>query len=741
MNKIEQELSEADLTEAEVTAAREDKASLDARLDGIDSQLAEKAKQTDHNALQNQVNNLVMVSGDVTNNSSLLDIKTGADGIVRNTPGEAVRNTLKRIFDFPTNFWTGGNVSIPYSVGNVWKTFILTINNFVVGNTYALNIGQCTGYTANFICEIDFYNSSDVRLSYFFVYNPSDIGTDKYFTIPANTAYAKVLMTAVAGTAAATSGTCNFSEIYIYDKNNVSASIKSKVPMPYVDAQFDKFNGLMSGIDGVVYSKADTAINKQLKKIVEFPINYFTNGKQSVPYAAGNTWKDNKYTLNNLEANKSYVLCIGECTGYIVPYICEILIFDSNNTRLSQFVYYPSDIGTEKMFTMPPTATYATIDFVAVTGVAATASGTAEFSGIYIYESTNKAAKLVIPITEFKVNFYIFQTITAVVGKELNLYFDNFIECDRPNDIYIKASSGTLTYSMGLIQLDEGIRLTPTVGAIGTHSITVGVYKLDGTLIYSKVITIKIVANTALSTTKKVLFIGDSLTYNGTMIDTIKNDVGNNITFYGTQTDTNGLKHEGRYGWKAYDYLFTQSSGGFTNPFYNSSLGTTSKFDFSYYMTNNPTFADVEIVNIFLGRNDGYGDNTNFQQYISTMIDSIHAYNPNIIVTVMCPYLTAKSNDGCGKYLQSTNENKLAAFKGLNVLYTALGNKENLKIYIVPQYINLDTSNDFPTQTVAVSARNTKIIARVSDNVHPDIPGYKKFADVWYNWLINYISS
>lgn len=314
-------------------------------------------------------------------------------------------------------------------------------------------------------------------------------------------------------------------------------------------------------------------------------------------------------------------------------------------------------------------------------------------------------------------------------GHEFNLYFDAISVCKRPADIYYKVTSPTLTAPV-IKHFDECIRITPTDAQIGTHTINVEMRKITtGEVVVSGSTTVNVRADAVLASPLKVMFLGDSLTESGAMITAIKDGFGENITLYGTQ-GTDPYKHEGRSAWSANDYLTLASKGGRTNPFFNAS---TSRFDFAHYMANNPGFADVQVVNVFLGRNDGY--TATAASRIKTIVDSIKAFNSNIVVTVMMGYHTADTNGGAGAQFQNTWDYRNGTFVINGALRSTFGGQESSRIYLVPQYVNLDTHWDYPHTMEQVSARNTDTVYRVTDNVHPNDFGLQKFADVWYSYM------
>lgn len=326
----------------------------------------------------------------------------------------------------------------------------------------------------------------------------------------------------------------------------------------------------------------------------------------------------------------------------------------------------------------------------------------------------------------------------AIVGHEINLYFDNFISCDRQNDIRYEVVCSTLP-SENIKYFTEGIRINPVQSNIGTHNITINVYSIEWKLLSTKTISLNILEDIILSTPKKVLFLGDSLTQAGVFIAELKRMFGDNFILYGTrertQLDSTGknqnILHEGRASWSAYNYCHTSSKNGMTNPFLNN-----NNFDFSYYIANEgKDFADVEYIFIYLGTNDGY--NTNGMTALKQIVNSIHSYNSNIKILINTCHMLPDNNDGCGINKQNVWQKRKQIRNWNNTLVANFSTTDN--VIIIPSHINLDTEYDYPSREEARNSRNPAIVNRIYENVHPSSYGYYHIADVDYAYFVNLI--
>ena len=317
----------------------------------------------------------------------------------------------------------------------------------------------------------------------------------------------------------------------------------------------------------------------------------------------------------------------------------------------------------------------------------------------------------------------------VIVGSQYRIYYDEIITTNLPVVFDVNVSGATypeVTYSDDYVQFNFA----------GAKNVTINIHACSGYMerISSKSIVVHAITADDLPA-KKYLFLGDSLTEAGWIESTFQ-DLATNAkcTLYGTRLTTRdgvARNHEGRSGWSAGNYVNDASKGSVTNEFYNPS---TSTFDFSYYMQNHSEFADVDVVNIFLGRNDGFNFN-NLQTRLQTIIASIHAFNPNIIITLMSAYNVAADMSGSGKYLQNNVYLNVGAKNYNNSFWAWMGNKESENIYIIPQNLFLDPKYDYERTQVAVSARNTEMKTVYVDNVHPAKSGYQHMADVYFAYM------
>lgn len=311
-------------------------------------------------------------------------------------------------------------------------------------------------------------------------------------------------------------------------------------------------------------------------------------------------------------------------------------------------------------------------------------------------------------------------TVYATVGREFNIYYRNVVLTDTnldDYDIMINVSKGEL--------MDDRYSFTPVAGDIGSFVAKFYIRDKKGNNLFTKNVTIEVVAEVTPSTAKKVIFIGDSLTddgSNGSYIETLKNMMGSRLELLGTR-GTAPYLHEGRGGWSTVTYLTNTTA---TNKFWNPG---TLAFDFTYYMTQQG-YTSVDDVVIFIGTNDL---STNIETLITnlkTIRTSILAFNANIKVHFVLtpPPSSSFYAFGRSRLFQWDAENK---FKGFNKRYIT-----EFEPNVIPVNLNLDAWYDFPRITLTRSQRNTETIEIVEERYHCNQVGYDKFADVIYSYLM-----
>ena len=348
-----------------------------------------------------------------------------------------------------------------------------------------------------------------------------------------------------------------------------------------------------------------------------------------------------------------------------------------------------------------------------------------------------------------KIEIRLMPEYVLLKGVEYNFYTNQTVMCSRKLD---EKYMITWKYNgTGATVYNDGIRIQEN--SVGTKSLGVRVFiEKNGEieLVDTLNTVIRIVENNVVN--KNILFIGDSRIEDGsqqwgyrTEIPTMTKsilDKSNNLL--GTRGGDSVANHEGRSGWRSYDYCMSESFKGATNAFYNSEYtdtldGLTSHFDFSYYMNNN-SYSHVDCVAIYLGANDNYDDRgIKFQKM---MIKSIKTFDSNIKILLFSEYLSPCDNYSLFKansnYMNRRSQ-QMAYYKKQKQMIEDLGYSD---ITIVGANNVIDDWFDFNRKTRKLSYRNRddELIEYIEDVVHPKGSGYDKIADLICGH-INYILS
>ena len=299
---------------------------------------------------------------------------------------------------------------------------------------------------------------------------------------------------------------------------------------------------------------------------------------------------------------------------------------------------------------------------------------------------------------------------------------------------------------------------TATNSMIGDHNLILNVYDNEMNLVTSIQTTIKIV-NFSITSNKKILAIGDSLTNGKLWLSEIYNNLSNKkISFIGTRWngDSAGqggpLNHEGRSGVSAAWYLnnstydFESNGVGTNNPFWNPSTNT---FDYSYYKSNSGISPDA--IQIYLGTNGIELDPTANVSNIKNIVDKIRAVDSSIPVFVVFTLYRgdqngiANQNNSDGFTSSSGSAWKLQedykVYSLMVALYSALNGYSNL--HFVPVSLTHDSEFNF-RDTVAVPVNPRSTIAEYEDfqATHPSQQdtGWLQMADIMFSEFSGYLS-
>lgn len=329
--------------------------------------------------------------------------------------------------------------------------------------------------------------------------------------------------------------------------------------------------------------------------------------------------------------------------------------------------------------------------------------------------------------------------LPIAVGRTIELYNSQVVWVGNLNNYHIKWS-GPVGSSF-----KRKWSCTGVADKIGNHTLTCTVYDNNMVQVAQATTTVKIVAAT-LTTTKKLLCIGDSLSNKKAWMPELNTLVGGKIQFVGSRLWTSGATtygHEGRSGFTAGNYL-TASTYPFENegvhPFWNP---TTSSFDYAYYKTQ--TGVNPDAIQIFLGTNGISLDPTVNAGNIKTIIDKIRQVDTSIPIYVVFTLFRGDQN-GMGRQLSSDGysagsgvwklEEDRKVFNLMVKLYSLLSAYSNVRF--IPIAHTHDSEYNFNNGTTyPVNPRSTITEQQHNEATHPQNAGYFQMADIIFStWCL-----
>ena len=300
--------------------------------------------------------------------------------------------------------------------------------------------------------------------------------------------------------------------------------------------------------------------------------------------------------------------------------------------------------------------------------------------------------------------------VYGLVGEQQKIYLYNIVEKYADIDVDINGVGK---------QMDNHWEYTPI--ATGSEKISATLYR-DFSPLFKKESTI--MTTSIKKKDRKLLVIGDSTVNAGVMTQQILdrfNQENSSCELVGGRGSGKN-RHEGRGGWTVQLYRRDTVYQGETNPFFNN-----NDFDFSHYCMERGVSGLTDVM-FQLGINDIFSLSlgmykTEIEKILlgyEHLVQSVKKYDAsvNVLIAMTIPP-NAKQDSFGDKY--GTGQTQFR-YKAMNVWWTYrliehFGNRENERIYIVPQALYINTHTDF------------------SDAVHPNVDGYKKMGDSVYATL------
>ena len=363
-----------------------------------------------------------------------------------------------------------------------------------------------------------------------------------------------------------------------------------------------------------------------------------------------------------------------------------------------------------------------------------------------------EAVKAPAPVKAPDLRLLLPEKIYAVPGVETNIYFNNIVTVINPANYVFD-----VTCPKGRNDLKRW-RFTPTAKDKGTYKWSIRIICPNGAVVQGEAQLIVLPADAGAKKEITMLIVGASQTGAGHYADRIADLMARpgNPKFKTIGTKGRRGKHEGYGGWRWDSFLtrwgYTNSREmdgmhpdrpvGFNSPFLFPDKNGKGVFDLQKYLDKHNNGKAPDVVSFQLGLNDFFNSTDETiaavtERSISNMEKLIAEFRklkpaPELMIFQHIP---GANQDAFGQNYQC-GQTSWQYRKNLDYYNRALLKKgKELKLHVVPIYMNIDTENNFPTRLQPVNEGNPKKILRANNGVHPAQPGYYQMGDTLYCYL------
>ena len=367
----------------------------------------------------------------------------------------------------------------------------------------------------------------------------------------------------------------------------------------------------------------------------------------------------------------------------------------------------------------------------------------AVFTGCTVFSGKNTAnVRLLVP-----------EKIYAVPGIEMNVYFNNIVTVINPANYVFDVNC-----EKGRNDVKRW-RYTPEKGDVGTYKWSIRVIDMNGVVASAESELVVLPYDAGSKKNITMLIVGASQTGAGVYPDRIAalmSRPGNPVfKTIGTKQGS-FARHEGYGGWRWDSFLtrwgYTNSKKmdgmhpdrpvGFNSPFMYPDKNGKGVFDLQKYMDINNGGKAPDFVSFQLGLNDFFKAQDNNIEKITSeslrnmekLISEFRKLKPAPELLIF-QHIPGANQDGFGKNYAS-RQTSWQYRKNLDYYNRALLKKgKELKLHVVPIYMNIDTENNYPLQLQPVNQDNSVTILRADNGVHPAPAGYCQMGDTLYCYL------
>lgn len=341
--------------------------------------------------------------------------------------------------------------------------------------------------------------------------------------------------------------------------------------------------------------------------------------------------------------------------------------------------------------------------------------------------------------------------IHAVVGHELNIYFDNAVLAPRPDAFHFD-----VTCSRGRQYADRW-RFVPTAEDVGEYALSLKVLdEADNTLAEATTTVHVIPADAGAGKTFTLLCVGDSLTnasvYPHELWSLFGAEGEAQLRLIGTHRPSESLPpdvvHEGYGGWRWETFCtrWTDEPGPRARSPFLRLVDNVPTLDFQDYCDRINEGLGPDFITVLLGCNDNFAAT---DETIEASIDRMFTFadmllaefrrvraDTRIGLLLLPPPAASQdafgTNYACGQTRRQYRRNQ---HRVVERMMERFAGQEAEGLFLLPAHLNLDTVNNYPTISEPANARNETTVVRQSNGVHPAASGYRQIADTIYYWL------
>ena len=336
-----------------------------------DTAALDKRVTNNFNVMQNQIDNLVLESGGDSNlevvqargQYNTLNNRLSTEEEIRKSNLASLTNKeISDCFNFNSNMWIDGDVSIEYTKGITWKYKDISISGFEIGEEYVVGLTTAINhFNPNYIIEV----LGDGR-RLFNIYN-----TNETYKFTPKTETITLRFQTVAGEESTSGGLAVYSGIYIR-KGNLSLK------------------------DSACKRKYDISEIERMSDVVEIPVYIITDATFT---KTGGTGAYNNHQVNyEVKEDTVYTLGYEELTGNRLSHGEPTVIYTCYNSEGEQVQGNTNilfvGLDRKATITTPPGTSRLQLSFMVTMNTPFYEEFTVTWEGVYLYEGVSKTIVL-----------------------------------------------------------------------------------------------------------------------------------------------------------------------------------------------------------------------------------------------------------------------------------------------------------------------------------------------------------